>query len=419
MADIVFILDSSGSIGQDNWLVVLDFVKQVVSRVDVGPYGAQFGLVKYGNSAFLQFNLNDHQDTASLLTAIDAVTWLDSTTNTSGGLWLARAECFTPEAGNREFADDIAILITDGASNVDAQLTIPNGFALRDAGVKVFALGVTNLVNFVELNGIAGDPSLVFRVQEFSALNTVVNTILSAAQGPCLSTIPVTQAPTTQQPQQSFTWTFDRPSPPGLQLPEGGVLSTSPSYIPGIAGDAIFFDGTTLWANLGDYTADCFGNPSLCPAGSTYAFWLRIDASSSRPNSRVYILSSGAQAGRYGWALYWENGSLYIFWATTASTWGPLQIGIRPEIWYHVTIVWRYGLGVYVYINGYAFAQITSSTSVSLPSTSNHPFIIGGDGSTQPVSALGTFSLDDFKYWNTALDDPAIRNVYTGYNWRK
>lgn len=58
VADIIFVLDSSGSIGADNWQLVLNFTKSVALGFEIGPQNVQIGVNYYGNSAQVAFNLN-------------------------------------------------------------------------------------------------------------------------------------------------------------------------------------------------------------------------------------------------------------------------------------------------------------------------------------------------------------------------
>ena len=66
-ADIVFVVDSSGSIKQPNWRIILEFIANVTSILDIGgSQGARIGVVKYGNIAGLQVGL-DCQPRLSLI----------------------------------------------------------------------------------------------------------------------------------------------------------------------------------------------------------------------------------------------------------------------------------------------------------------------------------------------------------------
>ena len=99
MAEIVFALDSSGSIGIDNWLLVLNFTKNVIRGFTVGPNNVKIGLLYYGNYATLAFHLDEHNSTEDLLTAIDRIPWKDQKTNTSGAIRVMREEMFTARRG--------------------------------------------------------------------------------------------------------------------------------------------------------------------------------------------------------------------------------------------------------------------------------------------------------------------------------
>ena len=114
-------MDSSGSIGENNWLTVLDFTKDMVLAFPVNPTEVRFGVVTYGNRATVEFYLNTHNDTGSYLAVIDQIGWKDQATNTSGGIHLMHSELFTEANGDRPGIPNIGIVVTDGASNRDEE----------------------------------------------------------------------------------------------------------------------------------------------------------------------------------------------------------------------------------------------------------------------------------------------------------
>ena len=59
-ADIVFILDASGSIGSTDYQKMLSFVKRVLSGFNIGPQATQVGLITFDSSPYLQFYLNKY-----------------------------------------------------------------------------------------------------------------------------------------------------------------------------------------------------------------------------------------------------------------------------------------------------------------------------------------------------------------------
>ncbi len=90
--DVVFILDSSGSIqdnappGVNNWQFVLDVVMNFVSSVKIGVDGVHVGLVTFSNDATKVFGLNDYTDLSLMNNAINSTPYDGGNTNTYSGL---------------------------------------------------------------------------------------------------------------------------------------------------------------------------------------------------------------------------------------------------------------------------------------------------------------------------------------------
>jgi uncharacterized protein YegL len=175
--DVIFVLDSSGSIGETNWIYVLQFVKDIVDRMGVGEQQTHVGLITYGNRAHIIFQLNNYTDSASMKAAIDGTKFLDENTNTSGGIYTAHKIMFTPENGDRPLAPNMMVIITDGVSTYDNDKTIPYANEAKQAGIMVISLGVGNKTSQEELEGMAsvgkdGQP-LVYQVGGYDMLNLV------------------------------------------------------------------------------------------------------------------------------------------------------------------------------------------------------------------------------------------------------
>ena len=56
--DILLILDESGSVGAANFQKTLVFAQNVVSDLDIGPFGVQIGVLTFDSIVRLQFHLN-------------------------------------------------------------------------------------------------------------------------------------------------------------------------------------------------------------------------------------------------------------------------------------------------------------------------------------------------------------------------
>ena len=83
--------------------------------------------------------------------------------------------------GDRGLAPNIGIVVTDGASNRDAENTIPYASDARKAGITMIAIGVGDKVKYEEVKQIASNSTLVFSVNNFDALEAIQKKIITAA----------------------------------------------------------------------------------------------------------------------------------------------------------------------------------------------------------------------------------------------
>uniref|UniRef100_A0A3P9KJM2 VWFA domain-containing protein n=1 Tax=Oryzias latipes TaxID=8090 RepID=A0A3P9KJM2_ORYLA len=141
VGDIVFLVDSSSSIGPENFELVKTFLGNVIKPFDIGPKKIQFGLAQYSKTTQKEFLLKDHADQESVLTAVQQLYYLKKSTRTGGALDFIRKDYFVEAAGSRvgELVPQIAVLITDGESNDPVETPAQQ---LRDHGVLVFCVGV-------------------------------------------------------------------------------------------------------------------------------------------------------------------------------------------------------------------------------------------------------------------------------------
>ena len=74
--------------------------------------------------------------------------------------------------GDRDFAPNLLVLVTDGKSNNKAE-TLKQAAELHKTNTNVFAVGVGSGVDMQEINAIATDPKNVFTVTNFDALDSL------------------------------------------------------------------------------------------------------------------------------------------------------------------------------------------------------------------------------------------------------
>jgi hypothetical protein len=183
--DLIFVVDSSGSIGSANWVFVLEFINDIIDKVGVAPQGTHVGFVTYGNRAHIQFQLNNFTDPAQMKATVSKSRFLDENTNTSGGIATALRTMFTKENGDRDKAPNIMVIITDGVSTYDNHTTIPNAVAAKNANILIVSIGVGNKTSQTELEGMAsagkdGKP-IVFQVGSYGLLELVTTKLANVA----------------------------------------------------------------------------------------------------------------------------------------------------------------------------------------------------------------------------------------------
>ena len=103
---------------------------------------------------------------------------------------------FTSQNGDRPFAPNIIIIITDGVPQIPEDLNEARRLAVQEAelsrqqGISVFTIGVGPQITQEVLNAIANRPSsqYTFKVNEYRQLEGILTQVASAA---CSSTPPL------------------------------------------------------------------------------------------------------------------------------------------------------------------------------------------------------------------------------------
>ncbi|KAH9496728.1 hypothetical protein Btru_009230, partial [Bulinus truncatus] len=180
-ADIVLVTDSSGSIGPKNYWKVLNFSVELANQFKIGKNAVLFGSVVFSDSAQKWFDLKDNLNIESLRRNILKEPYLNSTTSTDKALDLVRnANMFGRSAGGRDGAQNIVILITDGASDYPDKTIAAAGKLKTLQDTSIITLGIGNAKR-AELEAVASSKSDVFLVNSFDALNNVKQNIATRA----------------------------------------------------------------------------------------------------------------------------------------------------------------------------------------------------------------------------------------------
>ncbi|XP_004625277.2 collagen alpha-6(VI) chain [Octodon degus] len=167
-ADIMFLVDSSGSIGPENFSKMKAFMKNLVSKSQIGANQVQIGVVQFSDVNKEEFPLDRFMSQDDISNAIDQMAHIGETTLTGSALTFV-SQYFSPTKGARPNVRKFLILITDG----EAQDVVKGpADALRQQGIIIYSVGVFGS-NVTQLEEISGKPEMVFYVENFDILQHI------------------------------------------------------------------------------------------------------------------------------------------------------------------------------------------------------------------------------------------------------
>lgn len=183
--ELVFVIDSSESVGPENYEIIKDFVNALVDRVTVGRNATRIGLVLYSLEVKLVFNLARYSNKQDIKQAIRNIPYMGEGTYTGTAIRKATQEAFY---SSRLGVSKVAIVITDGQT--DKREPVKLDIAVREAhaaNIEMFALGIVNTSDTTqaefmrELNLIASDPDEehMFLIDDFNTLPALESKLVS------------------------------------------------------------------------------------------------------------------------------------------------------------------------------------------------------------------------------------------------
>ncbi|KAH3873207.1 hypothetical protein DPMN_036436 [Dreissena polymorpha] len=171
--DLIFVLDGSGSEGQDNFNKQLAFVSNFTNQFKIGQNTTRVALVTFATDVTNEFYLGRYNANSSVIHAIQQAQYPNGETNTHLALDHVRLQSLSPHNGAERNVSKVVFVLTDGHSN-EPDATRRASFELKkDPQVTVVAIGIGSGVGDKELREIASDANHTFRVTDFDALNPI------------------------------------------------------------------------------------------------------------------------------------------------------------------------------------------------------------------------------------------------------
>lgn len=177
-ADIVFLLDGSDSM-RGNERQILEFVREFVKQVEIGPRKVQIALTQYSREPTTEFHLNSHSVKTDILHHLSNIRLKGGqTVNTGATLDFIKNNMFSASLGSRKAQDvpQILVLFSGKKSDDDVQGAAES---LSNAGVIVYSIGMNN-ADKVEMEELARSPSRHFFIKESAKFPLVREQLLLA-----------------------------------------------------------------------------------------------------------------------------------------------------------------------------------------------------------------------------------------------
>lgn len=182
LADVVYIIDTSGSLNQTDLEYSVDFLYDVTDFLTIGSSDIKISIVTFSNVSIVQHDFNSLSDKDAVLAALVNL----KSIKTAGGTKTYEAlndsnSLFTSaSSGRRTGVNQTVVVLTDGKSDnlLSTRAAAEN---LQSQGIEVFSVGVGSEVvdDKTELYAIATDPDSYYQhdIENFIHLCNVVPTL--------------------------------------------------------------------------------------------------------------------------------------------------------------------------------------------------------------------------------------------------
>uniref|UniRef100_A0A3B4FJG1 Collagen alpha-1(XII) chain-like n=1 Tax=Pundamilia nyererei TaxID=303518 RepID=A0A3B4FJG1_9CICH len=177
IADLVFLVDGSWSVGRENFKHIRSFIGSLAGAFDIGEDKTRVAVVQYSSDTRTEFPLTRYTRRGDLLQAINSLPYKGGNTMTGDAIEYLVRNIFTEAAGSRKAFPKVAMIITDGKSQDPVEA---HARRLRNIGVEIFVLGIKG-ADEDELREIASTPHSkhVYNVPNFDMIQEVQKEIIT------------------------------------------------------------------------------------------------------------------------------------------------------------------------------------------------------------------------------------------------
>lgn len=173
--ELVFVIDSSESVGPDNFNVIKDFVNAMIDRASVSRDTTRVGVVLYSHINIVVVGLGQEVTRDEIRSRVRSMSYLGEGTFTGSAIQQANQVFKAARTGVRK----VLIVITDGQADKRDVISLESAVSeAHRANTEMFVIGVVNQSDLFfnefkkELNLMASEPDSehVFLIDNFRTL---------------------------------------------------------------------------------------------------------------------------------------------------------------------------------------------------------------------------------------------------------
>ncbi|XP_077965525.1 integrin alpha-M-like isoform X2 [Styela clava] len=184
--ELLFVLDGSGSVGEENFPIVKNWVKTITEKLNIDKGVVTVGVVQYSyydENKDIQdqpqiktyIKIGEYTNYQSFAAAMKPIRLFNSLTYTGKALEKVVYDFENTELFKENTTKQVMVLLTDGKAD-DSDSISANAKTLRDMGVTIYAIGVGNYKRSelrLLANGNTSDDTRVFTAENFDGLEAI------------------------------------------------------------------------------------------------------------------------------------------------------------------------------------------------------------------------------------------------------
>ncbi|NWH70396.1 MATN2 protein, partial [Piaya cayana] len=172
--DLVFVIDGSKSLGEENFEIVKQFVSGILDTLEISPKAARVGLLQYSTEVRTEFTLRQFSSAKDMKKAVSQMKYMGRGSMTGLALKQMFERSFTETEGARPFSANvprISIVFTDGRAQDEVSEWAARA---KRNGIIIYAIGIGKAIE-EELLEIASEPSYkhLFYAEDFTAMEDI------------------------------------------------------------------------------------------------------------------------------------------------------------------------------------------------------------------------------------------------------